>query len=69
MDPRLALDDWRENRRLTGHGNGAMLITAKVVSRSSANKETLETGWSNQLRYPRTLAALDQGNWDLSPSA
>ena len=46
-----------------------MLMIAKVVSRSSANKETLETGWSNQLLYPRTLAALDQGNRDLSPGA
>jgi hypothetical protein len=46
-----------------------MLITAKDVSRPSANKETLETGWSNQLLYPRTLAALDQGNRDLSPGA
>ena len=57
------------DRRLTGHRNGAMLITAKDVSRKSANKETLETGWSNQLRYPRTLASLDQGNRDLSPGA
>ena len=57
------------DRRLTGHWNGAMLVTAKGVSRPSANKETLETGWSNQLLYPRTLAALDQGNRDLPPGA